>query len=349
MEVMASVAGDAKTAAAASALSRKMEMYFVETFWDDEQSYFVDSVDSRTFAQRPSYPAHALCWQTPWMEDLVGERLAACGNFQKNHLRTKRGFLMYPRWDKNAFDGDGNQLGQIWQTHDVFVTRSQAAAGNQEALEGWIAQCDWFWKQLTYIEGYSAQTLNDSGTLDQPGGKQAFGGKSIYMATMTGLAGIHFDVGGVTMEEGIARPLNIARLPFRGKTMNFALCGNGKYPSRLMVNNTRILGTRKIPLSAFSETMDIICERTNERPQTPMLLTLHGGALHTIEPGQEGLKATVSGWGHVRLCYYSPTEAELVLGGKTVGSKYDPATGEGSALLELENAEIMSLKIVVSA
>jgi hypothetical protein len=216
-------------------------------------------------------------------------------------------------------------------------------------LEGWISQCDWFWKRLTYIEGYSAQTVNDSGTLDQPGGKQAFCAKSIYMATMTGLAGIHFDAGGVTLEEGIARPIKISRLPFRGKPMSFALSGTGKYPARLMVNDIPIRGTRKIPLSAFREATDIVCERTNEPPQDSMVLTLHGGVLHAVETGRDGLKATVSGWGHVRLCFYSPSAPELTLDGTPICLAYDPATAQGSALLELGTSEIRTLETAVSA
>ncbi len=349
MEVLACVAGDDTSAAAARDLARLLETTFMETFWDREAGYFVDSVDSRSFAQRCSYPAHALIWQTTWLEDLVGKNLAACGRFQNENLRTPRGYLMYPRWDKGAFDGDGNQLAQIWQTHDVFVTRCLAADGNQDALEGWIDQCDWFWKQLTYIEGYSAQTVNDGGTLDQPGGKQAFGAKSIYSATLTGLAGIHFDTGGITLAEGIERTLKIARIAFRGKSLNFSLSGAGKYPALLTVNGTALHGTRKIPLGALNEFTDIVCERTNQRPAVPTILTLHGGEIHSITSTPEGLSAEVSGWGHLHLAYFSPYVPELVINGRPLASNYDKATGEGTALLEITGTKTVRLQIQPAA
>ena len=148
------------------------------------------------------------------------------------------------------------------------------------------------------------------------------------------------------MEEGLARPLKIARLSFRERPMSFALSGNGKFPARLLVNGIPIRGTRKIPISAFGETTDIVCERTNVPPGSPLILTLHGGVLHSVETRLDRLAASISGWGHILLTFYSPSLPVLMLGGESLCSEYDPATGEGSAMLQLSASEAVSLEIL---
>lgn len=347
MEVLAAAVDDEELGRQAAQLARRLERTIIETFWDDERGYFVDSVDSRTFEQRRSYPAHAFVWQSSWLDDLAGDKLASCGNFQNENLRTKRGFLMYPRWDKGAYDGDGNQLGQIWQTHDVFVLRCQARAGNQDALQGWIEQCEWYWRQHTYIEGYSAQTVNDSGTLDLPGGKQAFGAKSIYGASFAGIAGIHLDVGGVTLMEGIEKPVEVAAVPFRQRKVSYSLRGAGRYPARLLVDGVAIRGTRKIPARLLEKASEVIYERTSERPDSPVLLTLHGGVVHEIESGGGRLTATVSGWGHVCARFFLPKCADLSLDGRAVAMEYDEASGEALVWLNLCDKQVHSLRLDV--
>lgn len=348
IEVLAAVAGDKSIASEARHLSRRMEESFLKTFWDEDRCYFVDSVDSRTFEQRHSYPAHALIWQSAWLEDLAGDQLAACGQFQREHLHADRGFVMYPRWNGEAFDGDGNQLAQIWHTHDVFVTRCLAAAGHVAILRAWIEHCSWFWEQLTYIEGYSAQTVNDSGTLDQPGVKQAFGAKSIYGATLTGLAGLHFDIGGITLEEGIDHRLYIDRLPFREMSLSFEIEGEGRYPDRLVIDGKAILGTRKIPQCMLSENSLVLFQRTSRRPTSPVIMSLHGAEIHFIDVQADFLRAEVSGSGDVWIRFYSPFIPDLVVNGERVDIHFDSQNCEGKALLPLSAVDKIVFEIFPS-
>ena len=344
MEALASAVEDRATAGTARKLSRQMEASFVESFWDKERGYFVDSIDSRTGEQRPTYPAHALVWQTPFLEDLAGEKLAECGRFQaKNHF-SLRGFRMYPRWDF-AFDADGNQMGQVWNTHDVFTTRCQAAADQQEVLEKWIEGRAWFWQQLTTIEGYSAQTVNDSGTPDLPGCKQAFGVRSVYMAFLTGLAGLHFDTGGLTLKEGLERPLTIGALPFRGATLRCDIQGRGRHLRRLEVNGTAVTGSRKIPSPLLTGAVHIVCERTPQAPQHPVLLSLNDGEVLEVSIQDGVLLARLAGGTHAWLHYHSPAPASVRLDGEVLSSLYDPATGEGKVLLPLEPGASRKLEI----
>jgi hypothetical protein len=341
MEELAVVAGDWETAAKARHISRLMEQNFVPTFWDKKKGYFADSVDSKTGEQRPSYPAHALLWITPFLSDLVGvDKLKECAAFMAENHAAKRGFLSYPRWDK-AFDGDGNQLGQVWPTHDMFVMHCQAAAGRQDILEGWIKSSTWFWKQLTYIEGYSAQTVNDSGTPDQLGGKMNFfGTKTSYMTFFTGCAGMHFDKGGITLCEGMTRLLKVRQLPFHQAVLNVSLKGKGKFACRLLVNGKAVVGSLKIPLTLLKGKVTISHERTEKAPAHPVILSLYGAEIRKVKMERNGdLQAVVFGNTPAWMHYYSRKPARIHFNGREINGEYNATTREGKILLPLSSSE----------
>jgi hypothetical protein len=339
IETMAAFCRDAAAKAESSRICRLMEKHFVPTFWDEKRGYFADSVDARTGEQRRSYPAHALLWMTPFLHDLVGrEKLKACAAFHEENHKALRGWIPYPRWD-SAFDGDGNQLGQVWPTHDMFVTRCAAMAGRQDALESWIENSDWFWKQVTYLEGYSAQTVNDSGTPDCCGSKMNFfGTKTTYMTFFIGLAGIHLDNGGVTLSEGRARPLRVDQVPFRKALLNFSIKGKGKFAARLLVNGKRVVGSLKVPITLLKGKVSIVHERTGNAPAHPVIRSIYGAELHQVEIDKNGhLRAVVSGDVPAWLQYYSRKPVVVRLGGRKISGDYDAATGEGKVLLPLDS------------
>jgi hypothetical protein len=337
VEEMAVAVGDRTTADRAHDICRLMEKNFVPTFWDKKKGYFADSVDAKTGIQRPSYPAHALLWMTPFLSDLVdAEKLKACASFMAENHKSLRGFLSYPRWD-SSFDGDGNQLGQVWPTHDMFLTRCQAIAGRQDMLESWIESSDWFWKQLTYLEGYSAQTVNDSGTPDRLGSKMNFfGTKTTYMTFFVGCAGMHFDRGGITLSEGLARPLRVRQVPFRQAVLDLSVKGKGKFARRLLVNGKPLVGSLKIPITLLKGKVSIVHERTEKAPAHPVILSLYGAEIRKVKIDRGGrLQAVVSGSTPAWLHYYSRKLAAVLFDGREIKGEYNASTREGKVLLPL--------------
>jgi hypothetical protein len=295
---------------------------------------------SETGHQRPSYPAHALLWMTPFLSDLVStEKLKACASFMAENHKSLRGFLSYPRWD-SSFDGDGNQLGQVWPTHDMFLTRCQAVAGRQDMLESWIESSDWFWKQLTYLEGYSAQTVNDSGTPDRLGSKMNFfGTKTTYMTFFVGCAGIQFDRGGITLSEGLARHLRVARVPFRKAMLDLSVKGKGQFARRLLVNGKPLVGSLKIPITLLKGKVSIVHERTEKAPAHPVILSLYGAEIRTVKMDRDGrLRAVVVGDVPAWLHYYSRKPAAVLFDGREIKGDYNASIREGKVLLPLSSS-----------
>lgn len=340
VEIMANDLGESEAAGQAGALARKLERHFLTAFWDSEAGYLVDSIDSRTSEQRRAHPAHATLWQTPFLCDLLGQRLATCGDFLAKHHATPRGYLMYPR-DDIAFNADGNQFGQVWPTHDVFVTRSLAAGGKTTELLAWMRGPAWFWRQLTLIEGYSAQTVNDSGTPDLPGGKQAFGGRSIFMAAVTSLGGFSFDMGGITIGNGLA--IRGKNLLFRQSRLSFESSGQGPFLSGLEVNGKEVPGSCKIPPELLRARTHLKIRRTQRPPDRPLLLSCHGAEVHSSDYVGDDLCLRIAARVPFWLEYWSPRKASLHWMGQHVSGDWH--NGYGKVLLECQAGQPATLEI----
>jgi hypothetical protein len=344
METLGPLFGDDAAGATAAALARKMEKSFPDLMWDKEKGYIYDSIDSNTLEPRESYPGHAILWQSTFANDLAPDKLAACGRFQAKHHQTTRGFLPYPRWDM-GWDGDGNQLNQIWTTEDAFVTRCLAAAGLHDLLERWIDNCAWFWEQLTVIEGYTSSTINESGTPDAPGGTQAFGAKSIYMAFLGNCAGLQMDLGGITLQEGLARPIKVRQLPFRDAVIELDVAGPGLFLEKLEVNGTAVRGSRKIPAGLIKGNVKIVARRTEKAPNHPVILALHGATVHAVDVTGAKLTAEISGYGAIWLHLHSPKPPKVTLGGKPVDVIASETAEVYRVLLSLTGNKSVALQI----
>ena len=346
METLAHLCDDRATAQRARQVSRGLEERFMPTFWDEEKAYFVDSVDALTLEQRKSYPSHALLWQSAFCSDLVAEKLPQCAAFIRENHATPRGFLTYPRWD-SSFNGDHNQLGQTWPITDVFDTICLAVASDQGALEQWIEKVVWFWEQLTVPEAYSVQTLNDSGTPDAPGGKQAFSAKSWYLAIVQSLVGVSIDIGGLTLGAGLCDALKIQRFHFKNQQIEIATQGAGHYPASLLVDGKPVQGSCKVPRNLLESGADhrVVFHRTPDAPAHPVILSLHGASVESVEVAPSQLRAQVAGWHDVWLRFCAPAVPQICLEGQVFDCQYDAATHEGKVLLPLRESRPMKLEI----
>ena len=174
---------------------------------------------------------------------------------------------------------------------------------------------------------------------DCPGAKMNFfGTKTTYMSFLTGCAGVHFDNGGITLSEGLARPLKIAQLPFQKATVELSLEGKGKFARKLLVNGKPIVGSLKIPISLLKGKTKIVFERTRKAPAHPVILSLFGGEIQKVSVDKNGLlQAVVFGDAPAWLRYYSRKPAKVLFNASELEGPYDSATGEGKVLLPLRS------------
>ncbi|MCY3018249.1 MAG: hypothetical protein NTW87_04350 [Planctomycetota bacterium] len=303
MEYLAGMMGDADTGRMARRAWMEFEQTFHEHFWDAKKGFWVDSLDIRSLFRRESYPSHAILWVTPFARELIAGRAGQCAAFMARHHAFQGGIRMYPAWD-NAFNGDGNQLGQYYPVGtDVAFLNLMAASGRQRWLEKWIEWVGQFWEQHTVPEGMTAEAENDGPHRpDCPGGKQPFAAKAWQIGLLNAIVGVHFDAGGITVGPGLDRPLLLSNLPFHGKRWTISTRGRGPFIRRLTVNGRTTKGSCKVPADLCTgKNIRLDIERTAQLSGAPQLLSANGAEVTRVEQTARTLHCRLTASGAVRV------------------------------------------------
>lgn len=326
IEGLAAALGDAATAVSASEVTTAMRPGFARRLWDAKRGFWNDSVQASTFARRPSYPAHALIWVTPFCRELINDPETAAA-FAEKHLRMAGGIRPYPTWDP-AFNADGNQLAQHYAPgQDPLYVRLMAMTGRQNRLREWLHWKDQFWGNLTVPEGVTVEAENDGPERpDMPGGRQMFAVKAWSDGLFGAVLGVTIDPGGLTVEPGLAGPLAWSGIPIGGRRWQISVSGTGAHVAHITVGGVRWMGTAKVTLPAKgSATVAIV--RTNTAPKHPVLRSVDGGEVLTSAVARGRLTVRLAAGGRMLIRLWSAAKPAVEIDGKKVSVTWDRATG----------------------
>ncbi|MCK6488233.1 MAG: hypothetical protein L6R48_07890 [Planctomycetes bacterium] len=334
MEHLAGQAGDVATARQAREAWLACEQAFRARLWDGRRGYWYDSLASADASPRPSYPAHAILWVQSTARDLVAGREQACAAFFAEHLVCVGGIRPYPLWDP-AFNGDGNQFGQYYPAGvDMAFLRLMAATGRQDQLGRWLGWVACFWGQHTVPEGVTLEAENDGPHLpDCPGGKQPFTVKPWHMGLVNAIAGIEFDHGGITCGPGLDRPLTLAGIRHRGRTVALATAGAGVHVAAIAVNGRPLAGSCKIPADHCPDPdWRIELHRAAVPPAGPAILAADGATLTRLRATGTSLAVQIDAPGSVRVWLRAAAAARITWQGAAIAGERE-ADGRCAVLL----------------
>jgi hypothetical protein len=338
MEQLAGWMDDAATAKTARQTWQTLEPSFRHRLWDAKKGFWVDSVDSKTLAQRGSYCSQSLLNFSPFAGDLLRGRDTLCAKFIGENFAYPGGIRMHPLWDA-AFNGDGNQMGQHYPVgSDLLYLKTSAKAGRQDLLTQWLGWVEQFWKQNTVPEGTTAEAENEGPRYpDCPGGKQAFSVKAWYMGILNTMAGVSFDAGGVTIGSGIDRAIKVEGIHFGGRKWTFKTTGKGRFISRLRVDGAVVSGSCKIPGDLLKrKTVAVEIERSSRPKHKLQLLAADGASLSRLVHARDGLRVRLEAPASVYVRFAAAKKPSVIWKGKPVPVEYDRAIGEGRLLLSNE-------------
>lgn len=326
IEGLAGALGDAATAASAATVTMAMRVGFARRLWDSRRGFWNDSVKASTFARRPSYPAHALIWVTPFCRELVNDAEAAAA-FAERHLRMAGGIRPYPTWDP-AFNADGNQLAQHYAPgQDPLYLRLMAMTGRQKRLREWLSWKDQFWGNLTVPEGVTVEAENDGPERpDLPGGRQMFAVKAWSDGLFGAILGITVDPGGLTVEPGLDGPLSWHGIPAFGRRLTVQVSGAGAHVAKIVVDGTAWIGTRKIPLSGIGA-LTIQVVRTAKAPGHPQLRSADGAEVLSSAVLRGQLKVRLAAPGRTLVRVWAAKKPRITVVGVPATVSWDRASG----------------------
>ncbi|MBA3683815.1 MAG: hypothetical protein H0W72_01005 [Planctomycetes bacterium] len=326
IEHLAGALDDAATATAAADAAEACRLGFRRRLWDAKRGFWCDSLDATSLRRRPSYPAHAIIWVTPFARELVGDAEAAADFMERNH-RCAGGLRMYPSWDP-AFNADGNQLGQHYPPgQDPLYVRLMATTGRQQRLREWLAWVETYWSSLTVPEGCTLDAQNDGPQRpDLPGGRQMFSVKAWYDVLIGAILGIGCDPSGLTVEPGLDGPLAWRGLPLHGRRWTIDVTGRGPHLARVVVAGTPWTGTHKVPLPGRGPAT-IVIRRSAKAPRHCVLRSADGAEVLASGIARGCLKIRLRSQCRVLVRLWSPSRPHVEVDGAAAAFAWDAAGG----------------------
>jgi len=297
MEYVGAVLGDEKLAEDCRCWAERLRRSFVKYLYDEEKGFFFSSCSSQTLKPRRHYGSPAIFWVTPFSRELVSHDTARIAAFMEEHLRTQKCLRSLPSWD-TSYMADGNQLGASLPPADYLYLNVHKLMAQPKALERWLGDVEWFWKQHTVPEAFTPEAENEHEIgPDNQGCKQYFTCSAWYACLYVGLAGMDFDHEGITFTPWGDCKLSISNLKLRGVSIDLKISGSGNHIGSLKLNGKALpAGSRKIPWSALKgKSVEITLVRSKKVPNHPVIVRADGLRVEAVQTKTGGLTAQISG------------------------------------------------------
>ncbi len=235
-----------------AALKEDME----NMLWDYQEKYWIDSANGNDFSKRKFYPLFGQFFVSPFGSDPRAGDANAIAKFMREHFLTEFGMYMYPE-DKPGFMADGNQMGAYYPPIDRYYWNIMNLDKHTESAADFERIVTHFWKEHSYPEGLTHETVNEDPTTDNPGCKQAFTAKGWFCDALELQFGLRVFVKGIKLNPlPSSRPFAVRNLHLRGKLLHIRRKGAGKTPKILLNGNA--IENALIPWDKLSEAENTI-------------------------------------------------------------------------------------------
>lgn len=328
LEKIARLVGDQPAAQRASRQASKIAENFLATFWDEEKGFICDAFDPRTGKRHASYPLFSLLFlESPWGYALLHNKLNSCAQFISAHLLNERGLALTPAWDVNHHSEPAMSA---WYPHwDFAAIKALAHAGDFQAVRRWLHLVDECYRRLGYCPEFVALNVKPEEQWQHHGAAWNLNcAAGWYNALLHGLAGLEFDLGGLTCRTTPDMPaFRLKQLHFRGGRWQMEKSGSGKFITSLKVDGEEIKGTLKIPPRFYTaDEHQLRIHYAEKPPHDPTLLELWGAELVNVDWAKDKAVFLIQGFGQTDLCFSSPRQPELRFDGREIDCQWQPET-----------------------
>jgi hypothetical protein len=211
--------------------------------WDEDAGYWLDSASGDDLSPRRYYPLFGQLYVSPFGTEPHAESSERIASFMQKKFPFPNGLYMYPQ-DNAAFMADGNQLGAYYPSVDRYYWNMMNRTGCSEVASHFEQIVTGFWREHSYPEGLTHETVNADPATDNPGCKQAFAAKGWCCDALELHLGLKVDLQGLSFNPLPGdRPFRVYNLSFRGKKLNIERTGKGKNVTLIL--NGRILETNR--------------------------------------------------------------------------------------------------------
>ncbi|MCG3157663.1 MAG: hypothetical protein DKINENOH_04299 [bacterium] len=345
LEKIARLVGDQPTAEKAARQANKIAENFLATFWDEKNGFICDAHDPRTSKRNASYPLFSLLFlESPWGYALLRNKLNSCAQFISAHLLSERGLALTPAWDVNHHSEPAMSA---WYPHwDFAAIKALAHAGDFQAVRRWLHLVDECYGRLGYCPEFVALNVKPEEQWQHHGAAWNLNcAAGWYNALLHGLAGLEFDLGGLTCRATTDLPeFRLRQLHFRSGKWQIEKSGSGRFITGLQIDGEEIAGTSKAPVRFYTpDEHQLRIQYAEKAPHSPMLLELWGAELINVDLAKDEAVFVIHGFGQTDLCFSCPEKPELYFDGSEIDYLWQPETNTARCQLSLTGEHEVSL------
>jgi len=254
MERIAEVLQDDPTHEKAALSAARIGACFLQTFWDDERAFLVDSIDLRTNIRNEMYPLFTLLFlqsESGWQ--LIEPKVADIAGFIIKYHFTGNGIAIVPRTDQEY---GTEPVMETWYPHwDLYVLKVLRRAGRSDAILRWLNLVN---RTLIHL-GYCPEFLSLKGF--EEGAKQPWRNHGAvsnlncatgwYRAVLEAIVGIEFGMESFTIVPLALLPVRVAGLWYRSTKWDIEVTSASDGVCVIRIDGDELKGTYTIPETYF--------------------------------------------------------------------------------------------------
>ena len=331
-------------------IAEQIQAGFLETFWDDEKKFLIDSIDLQTGERNRTYPLYSLLFlQTPPGRRLLHGNEEKAAAFIERSMQMDYGFRMVPTWDnKKASEPVMNSWYPHWDMYPLMLLRRE---GRVQAIMRWLKGVEETLGALGYCPEFLSLEGFDTG---QPDRWLRHGSVSNlncvtgwYRSLLEAIIGLEFDAGGITIVP-LALPLGTVRftgLKDRGTTFDIVVNNGGPHLQQIQLDGVQLAGCLKIPVTVYdgkSHTVEILY---GDRSAPGLCFTeLVNAEVLSVSVGGDYVEVTVNGFGLCDIAFQCPKGARFSIDGQAREYEWDEQKKRGRVQQRLVGKRFLRIK-----
>lgn len=336
---------DPETAQTAAALAAGVREHFAVAFWDDQTGFWCDSRDGRSGERVACFPLYSLLLlESPFGLGVLRESLPRAAEFIDAHLLGDNGLALTAAWDRFR---RSEPAMSAWYPHwDWVAVQVLASQGRNAALRRWLPLLQSCFTSLGYCPEFVAVDVPAEQRWHHHGAVWNLNcAAGWYNALLRGVAGLSFDLGGITCHPAPGMPpFVLDKLHFRGGHWRVERRGDGRYLQAIDIDGERLDGTWKIPASYYTAANHTLClHHSDELPRAPVLSEAWGAEVLAVAVAGDRSRCRIRGYGSCDLAIRAHRQPQVRLDGRELVLTWQAGTGLGYVQVRLAGEHELSL------
>ena len=331
-------------------IAEQIQSGFLNTFWDDEKEFLIDSIDIGTGERNRTYPMFSLWFlQTPLGRRLLHGKEEQAAAFIERSMQTGYGFRIVPAWDsKRSSEPVMNSWYPHWDIYPLMLFRRE---GRVDAIMQWLKSVE----ETLAVLGYCPEFLSLEGfDAERPDRWLQHGSVSNlncvtgwYRSILEGIVGLEFDPGGITIVP-LSLPLGTVRfseLKDRKTTFDIAIDNGGPHLQEVRLDGSPLEGCLKIPATVYDGRQHTIEITYGDQPASGLSFTeLVNAEVLRVEAKADRVEIEVNGFGLCDIAFECPEGSRFEIDGKGQGYAWDEQHNGGRIQHRFVGRHILTMK-----